>query len=359
MPKIVSFSQDGSATHSFEIRGIHYWSSLAIIPSNDFVDFMAQIKTSVRPLFSILLLTVFAVTLSFRIFVHGGLFISFDPHDKKVLLQPKVVFNSTLLKYAAIDVAEDKSKQEIEQLLEGNIANNGRLLTFATWRKFHHDIRPRSSSSLPAVHFMDYTMCNVSHKAPLLVTDPRFDMLCARIVKYYSLKRFVEETGKSLDEWGSAHDGSMFHYSSGMQAVMLALGICDKVSIFGYGKSALAKHHYHTNQKAELRLHDYEAEYAFYQDMMENPLAIPFISDKFKIPPVSYTSQKKGMESLKNSFVFFPCTTKVLWAGRLCIYYALLKTGLAGSQANPFVSDAASHIKAEKLESVLRSGPCI
>ncbi|TXG73631.1 hypothetical protein EZV62_002210 [Acer yangbiense] len=424
MPKIVSFAQDGSATHSFEIRGIYYWSSLAIIPSNHFVDFMAQIKTSVRPLFSILLLTVFAVTLSFRIVVHGGLFSPFDPHDR-FLLQPKVVFNSTLLKYAAIDVAEDKSKQEIEQLLEGNFANHGRLRTFATWRKFHHDIRPRSSSSLPvmlrspmfyrywldfrrnlnnwarkkrfqadvmnelvtlfkhpidrynglngsdkkygscavvgnsgillkknhgelidshemvirlnnarteryeqnvgsktsvsfvnsnilhlcarragcfchpygptvpmimyvcqAVHFMDYTMCNVSHKAPLLVTDPRFDMLCARIVKYYSLKRFVEETGKSLDEWGSAHDGSMFHYSSGMQAVMLALGICDKVSIFGYGKSASAKHHYHTNQKTELRLHDYEAEYAFYQDMMENPRAIPFISDNFKIPPV-------------------------------------------------------------------------
>ncbi|XP_020230563.1 uncharacterized protein LOC109811281 [Cajanus cajan] len=29
----------------------------------------------------------------------------------------------------------------------------------------------------------------------------------------------------------------------------------------------------------------------------------------------------------------------VLWAGRLCIFYALLKAGLAGSQANPLVSD--------------------
>ncbi|KAK9170532.1 hypothetical protein Syun_002672 [Stephania yunnanensis] len=29
----------------------------------------------------------------------------------------------------------------------------------------------------------------------------------------------------------------------------------------------------------------------------------------------------------------------LLWAGRLCIYYALLKVGLAGSQANPLVSD--------------------
>ncbi|KAF7831749.1 6,7-dimethyl-8-ribityllumazine synthase [Senna tora] len=31
--------------------------------------------------------------------------------------------------------------------------------------------------------------------------------------------------------------------------------------------------------------------------------------------------------------------TPVLWAGRLCIFYALLKAGLAGSQANPLVSD--------------------
>lgn len=136
------------------------------------------------------------------------------------------------------------------------------------------------------VHFFDYTMCNMSHKAPLLVTDLRFDVLSARIVKYYSLKRFSEETGKSFDEWGAAHDAAMFHYSSGMQAIMLALGICDRVSVFGFGKSDSAKHHYHTNQKAELRLHDYEAEYAFYHDLVERPQVIPFFSDKFKIPPV-------------------------------------------------------------------------
>lgn len=28
----------------------------------------------------------------------------------------------------------------------------------------------------------------------------------------------------------------------------------------------------------------------------------------------------------------------VLWASRICVFYALLKAGLAGSQANPFVS---------------------
>ncbi|KZV55731.1 CMP-N-acetylneuraminate-beta-galactosamide-alpha-2, 3-sialyltransferase 2-like [Dorcoceras hygrometricum] len=134
-------------------------------------------------------------------------------------------------------------------------------------------------------HFLDYLVCNSSHKAPLIITEPRFDVLCARIVKYYSLKRFVESTGKDIGEWAPAHEGSNFHYSSGMQAVMLALGICEKVSIFGFGKSNLARHHYHTNQKAELSLHDYEAEYDFYQELIEKSDAIPFISDKFKFPP--------------------------------------------------------------------------
>lgn len=136
-------------------------------------------------------------------------------------------------------------------------------------------------------HFLDYLVCNSSHKSPLIITDPRFDVLCTRIVKYYSLKRFVETSGKDVEQWIPAHDGPNFHYSSGMQAVMLAVGVCDKVSIFGFGKSAGFKHHYHTNQKSELALHDYEAEYDFYQDLVTRPQVIPFISDKFKFPHVA------------------------------------------------------------------------
>ncbi|KAH7838379.1 hypothetical protein Vadar_025649 [Vaccinium darrowii] len=142
------------------------------------------------------------------------------------------------------------------------------------------------------IHFLDYAICNSSHKAPLVVTDARFDLLCARTVKYYSLKRFAKEVEKEkpvdewVSEWESAHDSVYFHYSSGMQAVMLAVGICDKVSVFGFGKSESAKHHYDTNQKAELRCHDYEAEYDLYRDLADRPGVIPFISDKFKFPPV-------------------------------------------------------------------------
>jgi hypothetical protein len=377
---------------------------------------------SVRPLFSILLLIVFAATVSFRAVLRRV-----DLNSWAIQTQtptpPVFEFNSTLLKYASIDIGEPRAKKEIEQLLEGNFASQGRYRTFASWRRFNnHDTRARSSNGMPVllrspqfyrywlefrrvlhewarkktffqpnimsdliksvkfpidrrddnrrysscavvgnsgillksdrgklidshefvirlnnakttgfeynvgsktsvsfvnsnilhfcarregcfchpygvnvpilmyicqpVHFFDYAVCNSSHKAPLLVTDPRFDVLCGRIVKYYSLKRFVEKTGKSLEDWGASHDGANFHYSSGMQAVMLALGVCDKVSIFGFGKSTLAKHHYHTNQKEELGLHDYEAEYDFYRDVVERPWQIPFISDKFKIPPM-------------------------------------------------------------------------
>ncbi|KAJ6410009.1 hypothetical protein OIU84_009494 [Salix udensis] len=189
-------------------------------------------KSSAPPLFSILLLIIFSLTLSSKILVRrGGGFSSIEVEEPSLVLREKVpVFNSTLLKYAAIDVGEAQAKHEIEELLKGRFGSRG------------------------------------------------------RIVKYYSLKRFVEETRKPLDEWCSVHDGSMFHYSSGLQAVMLAVGICDKVSIFGFGKSASARHHYHTNQKAELKLHDYEAEYDLYHDLVNNPQAIPFITGTFKFP---------------------------------------------------------------------------
>lgn len=419
MPKLPD-DPDGSELRMFKIYG-HFWPVLAI-PPRRLLDFVLPMKRSSRPLLTIVLLVVFVATFSCRTLVRRGL-LSIELENKALVQEH--VFNATLLKYAAIEIGEQKSKQEIQQLLDGNFDSRGRYRTFLSWRRFHHDVSGKTSRGMPAtlrspmfykywlafrralqswvrdkkfqpnimlelvrlvkhpidkhnalegsdqrysscavvgnsgillnsdhgelidsheavirmnnakidgykqkvgsktsisfvnsnilhlcarkegcfchpygdevpivmyvcqpVHFLDYVVCNTSHKAPLLVTDARFDMLCSRIVKYYSLKIFAEKTGKPLEDWGAAHGGFLFHYSSGMQAVMLALGICDKVSIFGFGKSAYAKHHYHTNQKAELHLHDYEAEYAFYHDLIERPSVIPFLSDQFKVPPV-------------------------------------------------------------------------
>ncbi|KAG8078537.1 hypothetical protein GUJ93_ZPchr0007g3211 [Zizania palustris] len=144
-----------------------------------------------------------------------------------------------------------------------------------------------------AAHFLDVASCTASsrsrHAASISVTDPRLDVLCARIVKYYSLRRFVSETGRAAEEWNLTRDAAMFHYSSGMQAIMVAVGACDRVSVFGFGKATDAKHHYHSNQKTELDLHDYEAEYAFYRDLTERPQVVPFLKDAgFAIPPVVF-----------------------------------------------------------------------
>ncbi|CAN6344429.1 unnamed protein product [Urochloa humidicola] len=141
-------------------------------------------------------------------------------------------------------------------------------------------------------HLLDALICNATATPaspfPLLVTDARLDALCARIAKYYSLRRFVTTTGEPPGNWTRMHDERYFHYSSGLQAVVMALGACDEVSLFGFGKAAGAKHHYHTNQKKELDLHDYEAEYQFYGDLQVRPEAVPFLDEApgFKLPPV-------------------------------------------------------------------------
>lgn len=390
-----------------------------------------MMKRSVRPIFSLVFLVAAAATLCFRIMVSGGNRGGevFSLNNMGGAAQkPSPVFNATFLRFAAVDLAEDSLRQDVEQLVNGNFrgSESGRHRSFLWSGQYRLDIRARSAKGVPVqlrspefyrlwldfrrylqtwwrnhrfqpdvmsdmvnvvktlktsvndtvlksgmkyktcavvgnsgillkhdlgdvidshefvirlnnartggferdvgskttlsfvnsnilhicarregcfchpygekvpimmymcqmIHFLDYVVCNSSHKAPLMITDPQFDVLCARIVKYYSVSRFLKETGRPLEAWAGSHDGSNFHYSSGMQAVMLAIGICDKVSIFGFGKSELAKHHYHTNQKGELHLHDYQAEYDLYQDLVERPEAIPFISDKFKFPPV-------------------------------------------------------------------------
>ena len=124
----------------------------------------------------------------------------------------------------------------------------------------------------------------------LLLTDARLDALCARVAKYYSLRRFVAGTGEPASGWTRRRDGRdpYFHYSSGFQAVVTALGVCDRVSMFGFGKAAGVKHHYHTNRSKETEVHDYEAEYQFYGDLQARPEAVPFLGEApgFVLPPV-------------------------------------------------------------------------
>ena len=132
-------------------------------------------------------------------------------------------------------------------------------------------------------HFMPIAYCSSGHPStPLLVTHPQFDNLCNRIAKWYAITSFLNHTPYApASSWTLLRNKKrVFHYSSGMQAVVLALGVCESVDLFGFGKSASSKHHYHTSQTEELRdVHDYTAEYRFYHDLQEHKFAdMPFFS---------------------------------------------------------------------------------
>ncbi|XP_050215463.1 uncharacterized protein LOC126666669 [Mercurialis annua] len=63
----------------------------------------------------------------------------------------------------------------------------------------------------------------------------------------------------------------------------------------------------------------------------------PSINTFLHLPKRSYlysNTKRNGTLKTKSSLI----ETPVLWAGRLCIFYALLKSGLAGSKDNPLVS---------------------
>ncbi|XP_074349923.1 beta-1,6-galactosyltransferase GALT29A isoform X2 [Apium graveolens] len=244
-------------------------------------------KQPMKHLLSFLIFIVLVVSVSFQMSFKRGYEVDSSSHFVE-----RPVLNATLLKLACVDMGESKLSQEIESLLEGNFKMQGRTRTFMSTGKQRIDVRVRSARGIPvSLRSPEFYRLWMEFRKNLQKWSRRrrfqgFDALCSRIVKYYSLKRFIEVAAKDVGEWGSAHDGINFHYSSGMQAIMLALGVCDEVSIFGFGKSDKAKHHYHTNQKAELQLHDYEAEYEFYRDLVHKPRVIPFISDKFKFPAV-------------------------------------------------------------------------
>ncbi|KAL6519670.1 hypothetical protein OROHE_017360 [Orobanche hederae] len=75
-------------------------------------------------------------------------------------------------------------------------------------------------------------------------------------------------------------------------------------------------------------------------------LFFPLLDRKFYLGEKSRSSSIDGNGNNRNAtpppHATLIETPVVLWAGRLCVFYALLKAGLAGSPTNPLVSDLRS-----------------
>ncbi|XP_074563851.1 uncharacterized protein LOC141820438 [Curcuma longa] len=71
---------------------------------------------------------------------------------------------------------------------------------------------------------------------------------------------------------------------------------------------------------------------------LSKALLLPPIPSSFRVPKLK--SSRGGRSPMVSSSLL---EAPVIWVGRICIFYALLKAGLAGSQSNPFVPSDLSN----------------
>nr|CAD1838577.1 unnamed protein product [Ananas comosus var. bracteatus] len=275
-------------------------------------------KRSIRVPFSALLLLMVAMCalLSFRVAVvvrgvigGGG--------DAAGAAEDADVISAALLPLSAADPGEATLRKDAEFLLGGDIpqaVRPGRI--DGTWRLElgHLEARPRPDMRAPIRLLLpkDYGIIPVFRRAlrdwySRLLFEPEVmselpDLVKLPIDSHHARLRSSGSDGGG-EPWvcpgvgfrgddgsavGSVGDGARradVPLLLGVPSGDAGGGLCEEVSVFGFGKSTSAKHHYHTNQRAELDLHDYEAEYAVYRDLVRRPHAIPFLNESgFPVP---------------------------------------------------------------------------
>ncbi|KAJ6848323.1 uncharacterized protein M6B38_273740 [Iris pallida] len=69
----------------------------------------------------------------------------------------------------------------------------------------------------------------------------------------------------------------------------------------------------------------------------QSPLPKTLFPSSLQLKPAAIANRKEGVRISSSSSSCSLIEAPVLWAGRVCIFYALLKAGLAGSPSNPFI----------------------
>jgi len=142
-------------------------------------------------------------------------------------------------------------------------------------------------------HWKDMKTCQIANpKAKFVVIDAAVQDLCARIVDAYAIKRKAvnqdEQSIKMSDPIKVFKPHVRPDFSTGMEAVTVALALCSKISIFGFGTVGVRQHHYFENKTLhEYGLHDYAAERMYFADLATGtpPLVI---GGRVPIPNVQF-----------------------------------------------------------------------
>ena len=93
---------------------------------------------------------------------------------------------------------------------------------------------PTVTSVLVPEHYMDVAVCKYSHVFPLFATHVQFNRLCKRIAKWYIAKKSITSKG------AKGNHKKPVKSSTGLQALVLALGMCKRVDVFGFADLSLA-----------------------------------------------------------------------------------------------------------------------
>eukprot|EP00240_Pyramimonas_obovata_P004137 CAMPEP_0118941434 /NCGR_PEP_ID=MMETSP1169-20130426/33871_1 /TAXON_ID=36882 /ORGANISM="Pyramimonas obovata, Strain CCMP722" /LENGTH=363 /DNA_ID=CAMNT_0006886183 /DNA_START=187 /DNA_END=1278 /DNA_ORIENTATION=- len=148
-------------------------------------------------------------------------------------------------------------------------------------------------------HWQDLRFCR-EHRPQdkFIIIDATVQQVCSRIVTAYADRRRAREeaelSGIAVNSAPEGVDPPLKRrfprpdFSSGMEAITVALTLCDRVSIYGFGKAPGVPHHYWENTtKNEYGLHDYAAEQIYFDDLV-NGREIPILTGSIDIPPVSF-----------------------------------------------------------------------
>ena len=141
------------------------------------------------------------------------------------------------------------------------------------------------SSAITEAHASDGRACAAASPTKFYLVRDDFDRFADSVVHHYTSERIKANFPAAMWAKQAEERRKVRLYSStGLKAVILALCLCKRASLFGFGKfdpSLGGSHHYWESQtKEEFPDHDYEAEAIFYRRIQDRSASLARVFDE-------------------------------------------------------------------------------